>query len=385
MLLISTILLLVILFSLFIVIHELGHFLVAKLFKVKVDEFAIGFPPKVVKLFTWLNTPFVLNAIPLGGYVKIEGESYPEDGKDHDLKALSSKAQAPFFAKPFWQRILIILAGPIANIILTWVLFTSMFLLIGIPVSLDSTRIEGISAGSPAQAAGIQTNTDIIAIRVEDETIPVRTRIEVTETINRLAGQNVTIVTTGPCDSGGCQELAQEYEVYLRKPEETPADQGSLGVSFEQVSLPFAQRLPSAIWHGFETTLAIAFFILTAVGNMIKSIFVTAQLPADLTGIVGVGHQFYSAELVKSQLSDIFWVSGLISMSLAIFNLLPMPALDGGRVMFILIERFISRKLAQRWEEKSHAVGMLLLILLMVVVTARDIYRIVVGYQFPLL
>lgn len=380
--------------SFLVVIHELGHFLAAKWAKIKVEEFGLGYPPRAVTLFHWLGTPFTLNWVPFGGFVKMEGEDQldpsttekttKDNGTNSSTKASKdiNTNESAFYTKTIAQRLIVILAGVFVNFIFGILAFSIFFSFKGIPEYLDSARIAFVQPNSPAEVAGIPTDVEIVAITNQDgELFSVTNNAEAATALRQAAGTVVTIITTGPCNSGGCQELAQDFEAYVRTQDEIAGleNQGGLGVVFADVDFvfyPWYQMPFKSVWYGLLQTYGLVVLTLDALQTMIASIASGGSLPQDVAGPVGIVHQASKYEIFQQGPLVLLHFTGIISVSLAIMNLLPIPALDGGRAVFIVLELFLGKKKIEVVEQYAHYFGFVFLIGLILVITARDIWRI---------
>lgn len=387
----------ILLLSFLVVIHELGHYLTARFFKVKVEEFGIGYPPRALTLFKKGKTIFSLNWIPFGGFVKMEGEDgsevgglsfedvSPEPAEKAEHKQVPhnpDKHEGPFYEKSRFARLVIALAGAFINLVFGIFAFSLFFSITGIPELVNSARVGEVIAGSPAEAAKIPVSVDIIAIEVADgKTLPISNPQEVTDIISPRLNQVVTLITTGPCEVGTttCQESAQRFTATVAPRTDDPT-KGYVGVRFENVVLqkfyPWYEMPIRGTWTGIQQTYYLSQLIFEALGNMGKSIF-KGSLPTEVGSPVKI--------FVEGRKAGIFdqgpWVllnfAGIISVNLAIFNVLPIPALDGGRVFLILLEFIIGRKRVDKVEGYVNYAGFILLGSLMVVVFAKDILDII--------
>ncbi len=366
-----TILIFVILIGLLVFVHELGHFLTAKRNGIRVDEFGFGFPPRlfgVVKddvtgkyRMVWGNkesqakrTVYSLNWIPLGGFVRIHGE----DG-------LSKNDPESFAGKSAWVRTKVLGAGVMMNFLFAWFLISVVFML-GLPQPIDpeqsgmypnaKIQILNIAKDSPAQAMGLQMGDEVVAINGERMT----TLTMVSETILTHKGERIQIEVN---------RFGNNLTLSGTPRAEAPRNQGALGISFSEtavISYPWYE----AIYRGGIATYDITLAILKAFGAMIVSLFGGEKTPLDVTGPVGIVY-------LTKQMSDLGFAyllqfAALLSINLGIINVLPIPALDGGRILFILIEKLKGTPVSQRVEGMIHQVGFILLLLLMLLVTVRD-------------
>lgn len=382
----------ILILSFLVVIHELGHFFAAKWAKIKVEEFGLGYPPKAITLFTYLGTPFTLNWVPFGGFVRMLGEdASAEDVEQTNQAAKDSKPskkkkiqkeveplEQPFYTKSAVQRLVVILAGVTVNFIFGVLAFSVVYSIMGIPTLINEARIELVAPNSPAAAAGLPTNVKIIEI-VSDEVVPIQTNEDVKAEIDKQAGKTVKVVTSGSCQGLTCNEDRQTFEVYVRKSDEIPAGEGAVGIGFAQqvyLHYPWYEQLVRGAAVGVEQAVMFGFFILLSLGDLVKNLFSTGALPGEIAGPVGIVHQAQSQGLFNQGPIMILNFMALLSINLAIMNLLPIPALDGGRALFILLEKVVGKHRVQRVEGYANYGGFVLLIGLILAVTARDIWRI---------
>lgn len=364
----------IIILSFLVVIHELGHYLVAKWCGVKVEEFGLGYPPRAVKLGTWWGTLFSLNWIPFGGFVKMEGEDAVTGETTLSQKSLQVKS-AP-------QRLAVILAGAAVNFMFGVLAFAVVFSTMGIPTPLKTARIGLVQPESPAATAGLPANVELVALTVGDETVSQPSVESAIQFINSHRGQNIQIATTGSCTAQGCQELVQNYTVYARTPEQTPAGQGAIGIAFESVTLqfyPWYEMPLRGTWYGLQQAVELGGDMLMALRQAVVEGFTRGQLPKELSGPVGIVHQAQVNNVFSQGWLAMLYFAGMLSVNLAIMNVLPIPALDGGRAVFILLEPVIGKKRLANWEAQIHYGGFIVLIGLILAVTARDVVRIVYG------
>lgn len=366
-----TILIFIILLGALVFVHELGHFMTARWNGIKADEFGFGFPPRIggfVKddetgkyRFVWgnrevtsRNTIYSLNWIPLGGFVKIKGE----DGSgEHDPES--------FAGRPAWTRVLVLAAGVIMNFVLAWALI-SIVLTLGFPQSVGEDEIGQfpnakiqileVKKGTPAEVMGLKLGDEVLKVNGTEAT-SLKT---VSETIAVHKGEPVTLeVSRG----GKTLDLTGTPRV------EYPATEGALGISFSQtaiISYPWYE----AVYRGLAATYHITVAILEAFGKMIVGVFGGPKEALDVTGPVGI--VYLTKQMSDLGLPYLLQFAALLSINLGIINILPIPALDGGRILFILIEKLKGSPVSQRVEGMFHQVFFVLLLLLMLLVTIRD-------------
>lgn len=365
---------------LLVIIHEAGHYLAAKRSGVEVEEFGIGFPPKATSLGVRKGTEFTLNWLPLGGFVKLKGE--------HD----SDTIPGSFGAARLRDKVKIMLAGVAMNFITAFLLFT-IIALIGMPQLIDNqftvasdtavTRQDilanFIEEGSPAEEAGLKLNDSIKTIQSADDQCQLEIcRYELTETedlrtaTNSLAGEEVVLdVIRGNQQLSLTSTLRSEDEVVASR--ETNSPVGYLGVVPAKYS---AQRSTwSAPIVAAGTTVQFTQATLGGLGSIVTGLAQgdTDAATEQVSGVLGVGFIFDSA----SFLGPVFMlmIVAVISLSLAIMNVLPIPALDGGRLFVTLVFRGLNKPLTKETEERIHGTGFAVLMVLFVLITIVDVQR----------
>ncbi len=360
------ILIFVVILVVLIVGHEFGHFVVAKLSGMRVPEFGLGFPPKI-----WGkkigDTEYTINALPFGGFVKIVGEDANEQSSD----------PASFSNRPKILQAATLLAGPFSNIILAFI-FSSIAFMAGVPAALeDSTNAEHllnpqvlvveVLPKSPAAEVGIKTGDHILSISAGGATHTVAAPEEISAFVE-TASAPVTVLI----ERGG-QNLMFEITPKKGIVSEEP-NRSAIGVAS---SLVGTLRLPffEAVGRGFEETLQNAqkvfFGLMTLIGK-------AATLSADVSNVAGpVGIASVAGDAFSFGVGSIFSFAALISINLGILNLLPFPALDGGRLLFVIIEAIIRRPIPSKVANAVNFGGFAILILLMLAVTAHDIVKLV--------
>lgn len=329
-----------------IMVHELGHFTAAKSFGVRVFEFGLGFPPRLASI-SRNGTVYSLNALPLGGFVKMMGEN----GDDADNPA-------SFGAKPWWKRAIILVAGPSMNLALALFLFFVTAAWLGSPVG---TNVVGaISVGSPAQKAGIHPGDRIVAV----DGHPTSTLLAIHNRTDAHLGTAIKLTVTR---NGHRRVVSVVPRVH------PPVNQGAVGV----VMTIREQRYPvgTAITKSFQGVGAM----IMAVPNLIHSI--GQHGTQGISGPVGIAR--YTSEAANNipqyGLGQFLAFVALLSANLGVLNLLPIPALDGGRLTLVLVSGVRRKNLDPQLEGMIHLVGMAILVMLIVLVTYQDIARWISG------
>jgi regulator of sigma E protease len=353
----------IIVLSILVLLHEFGHFLVAKLFGIHVEEFGIGLPPKAHKLFKHRETEYTLNWLPIGGFVRLAGE-------EHDLslweKINPLTKKYMFFAKPAWQRALVIIAGVTMNFLIGILAFAVIYSVIGVPHwSGEQVIVASVSKGSPANIAGI-TEGEVV-VRVGDTEI--KTSDQFVSLVKDKKGQAINLYLAKTDSNGLTSDTSQVVTVIPR--ENPPEGQGALGVSVSTVPIVNYEKKPwySAPYYGAVEGTKEAWGWTMAFINVFAH---PKELLQNLSGPVKVIEVGQKA--AKEGWTTLLRFAGIISLNLAIFNLLPIPALDGGRLVMVALEKIVGRKRVAKYEKYVNAVGMGLLILLLVGVTVKDIF-----------
>lgn len=370
-----SIILFILVLSFLIFIHELGHFIAAVKSGVVVEEFGIGYPPKAFKLFTWRGTDFTLNWIPFGGFVRMKGEEGPVEGESKP-----KTTGGEFFKADAWKKLLIILAGPGVNFFFGVLVFAAVFTRSGIPHLLTEGRIAEVVENSPAAVAQLPTNVTITGVTpAEGEYISTPTVGEVIEVIGAYKGQTITLETTGQCDVLECEEVQNTYEVYVRTAEETPEGEGSIGIAFEPVVYQHypAWEMPfRGIVFGFQQAFELSMQIVAALGGMVSDIVTSRTVPDEVAGPVGIVHQAQETGILTGGFISIISFAALLSINLAVMNVLPIPPLDGGRAVLIVAEYILGKKHTEKIEYYLNYGGYFLLMGLIILITIRDVVRI---------
>jgi len=342
-----SLLLAVLILSIALIVHEFGHFMVAKRAGIKVEEFGIGFPPRLLKLAEKNGTVYSLNAIPFGGFVRIVGEDDPT-------------VEGGFAAQPKRVRVLTLLAGPAMNVFFGMLLFVAAFMS-GRPVPAYQVKVFEVSPGSPAEAAGLQPGDIILSA----DGNPLRTPQELSEYTRQHLGQEVTLVV---------KRGEEQFQVSLVPRVSPPQGEGPMGVRIGMAATRERTSLPKAILLSVATTIMVFFFLLSA-----PLLALTGQIPlSDLRPVGPVGATRIAADMAQQSVSSGWWFPfllfmGFLNVALAEANLLPIPGLDGGRLLFIVIEAIRGKRVDYRRESWVHMLGFIILIALMVIVTYFDI------------
>jgi len=347
-----------------LVLHEFGHFVVAKYFGVKVDEFGIGYPPRLfAKKFG--ETVYSLNLLPFGAFVKIPGEG----GEEKTVEDSHSFSQ-----KPAWQRAFILLGGVVSFWLVAIVLLSIVFSL-GVPQAISDdepgplvnpqVQILSVAADSPAEAVGIQGGDAIQKMVVGEEVFEIQTVKEVQEITDAYKGEEITLII---------QRGKETTEVSLTPRITPPAGEGAMGVALVRTAektYPLWQAPLKGMEATWELTRAIVLGWAEILGGLVQG----EGLPrgVQLVGPIGIGSLLTQA--AQAGINYFLQFVAMLAVYLAIFNILPIPALDGGKLLFLAIEKVKGKPINYKIEQRVTTAFFAVLILLMVWVTIQDISR----------
>lgn len=380
-----TIIIFVAVLSVLVFVHELGHFLTARRLGVKAEEFGFGFPPRLGGVYRsrsdkwrWIfgdkdletleslpekdqpaprATVYSLNWLPIGGFVKIKGEN-GGDGDDSDS----------FSSKSIWKRVLILSAGVIMNAFLAWILFSFSYL-IGMPqansdlsegavISGQKVMVMEVTPGSPAAAAGLEEG-DVIR-RINNEEISTESSLQ--EKVAAHGGEEITLAV----------ERADKTLELKATPFSKDGGRATIGIaiySTATVRYGFFQ----SFWEGIKMTVWVVGQIFTTFYGLLKGLFGGNDVSSQLAGPVGIAT--ITGQAARLGFSYLLQFVALLSVNLAVLNILPFPALDGGRIVFLIIEKIGGRPVKKEVENLAHNIGFILLMVLVVFITYKDIAK----------
>jgi len=391
----------VLVFGLLVLIHELGHFSAAKFFKVKVEEFGIGLPfagMKPTKLFKKGDTQYNFYWLPLGGFVRLYGED--------DLTGKLANKKGSFSSIAVWKRIVIAAAGVIMNLILAFVLFCGLFWTGMRPLSiipdnvypfseasytLPSTSFavdKGILKANPSFEPGVTINEIVEGSLAESVGLPAESKVlslndttpETTLEFSFLnsqipVGEEVTLILEtkdGAEETFTFEKTSPKFGVYISSlPSHLPPEEGKPIPSYQFDAL----EVPGAVAKEMTTLTLVTF---EAVGGLLGNIVSRAEIPDDIGGPVQVAQVIHQAN-TNGGLDMVILLAAILSINLAVFNILPIPALDGGRIVFLLYEGITRRKPNRKVEGYVHIIGYLFLVTLLILVTFKDIVKLITG------
>lgn len=349
------VLLFVVILGVLVLVHEVGHFVTARRAGIRVHEFGIGFPPRAKVLRSDGETLYTLNWLPIGGFVKLEGE----DGDSDDPRS--------FGRARFGTKQLVLAAGVGMNLLLAWAIFTATALA---PAPMLALGFETVQQGSPAEAAGVTANDQIVSVD-GDFYDPFDGPQKMVEDLRRHAGETVDIGLLRP--SGEIEQVP----VTLRSPEEIGPDRGALGIeeiSADVLDLTFSRGPLEAVVVGVERTVAALGLVVGGLAQLVSSIVTQPTAAPPVTGPIGIA----------ATVTDVFWQAGplatlylaaILSANLALVNILPFPPLDGGRMLVIFLKRTLGERVSLRAEQLTYMVGFMFLFAFLIWITAFDIAR----------
>lgn len=400
-----TIVLFIVILGVLVLVHELGHFLAAKRAGVKVEEFGFGYPPRAATLGFWKGTRFSLNWIPFGGFVKIFGENYEEGEpeKASSPKVLGSqenllnqtfleelspaqegdlKIKAPSLTEGAeggggarfsdvskkWQAA-ILAAGVFFNIIFAWLLFSTTFMIgmptskdndMGLPVQNAELMVVSVIPDSPADKAGLKAGDKIEQVSRGQSVLP------------DITPENVSAFI-GTSDKAVMIQILRGEE--QKQIEVAPVaglanDRKVIGITMDEVGILRLNPL-HAVWEGLKTTVNLFYLTVTGILELIFGAFTGTADLSQVTGPVGIVGLVGDAS--RLGLTYLLTFTALISINLAVVNLLPFPALDGGRLVFVAIEAITRKKIKPNLAQWVNMVGFAVLLILMALVTVKDI------------
>jgi len=362
--------------SILVLIHELGHFIVAKLLGIRVEEFAFGLP-FIGPLFKvqWGETQFSFYPLLLGGFVRL----YGEDKEPAAMKGQDQKKS--FWNRPAGSRLAVISAGVVMNILLALGGFVALYSFLGAPVkTTDKVTVEQVISGSPAEAAGILVGDRLVAVEGQK----VADMSEYSRLIKSWAGMKVHVtlergeVTT--MIEGLFEKAKTTKTVELVPRKNPPANEGASGVAIESFPYVETSRCGNNIWNctqiaaywGVKNTKMWIGRVFDGLRQMGKGL-VAGQIPKDVAGPVGV---YQITGLVAGQG---FWpvveLLAILSINLAVFNFLPIPALDGGRALFVILEVIFRKRIPSEIEHRVNSWGFAVLLAIMAAASLQDVIR----------
>lgn len=332
-----TIFLSIIFLSIILFSHELGHFLLAKICKVPVEEFGFGFPPRI-----WAKkigeTEYSLNWLPFGGFNKINGEG--------------------FESQPAGRRMLILVGGILVNIILGWVFFVFVFMVGSKPFVI----ISDLAPGSPAASAGIQKNDEVLSIIYQNETLnaPFSSQ-QFIDFVSPYKGETFTLKIN---------REGENMDILVGSRKDPPTGEGSMGVTLVDAGTP-AMPFVKSLWEAAKYTGQVIGLSFYSLYWLVSKVFTKPELLGALTGPVGA--VALAAQMGKIGFGYLLQIMAFLSLGFAAFNILPFPGLDGGHILFVLIEKLKGSPVPAKIRNSINTFGFGFLLLLMVFIMFKDI------------
>jgi len=383
----STLFIFLLVLGVLVLVHELGHFITAKRNGVGAEEFGFGFPPRLIGTYKdkkgkrrWVfgnkeieeeikdreETIYSFNLLPLGGFVKITGENGVESEEEkQDDKNFSNKS--------IWIRFKILVAGVIMNFLLAIILFSLAFWM-GLPEIVNDSNTDNfipvtitmVAPNSPAEKAGLQPGDNIISVQTKNTNMETVISIKQLQKIIRdKAGQEITFEVQHPKEEN-------TIKIKITPRQNPPAGEGATGIALAKTKV-VKHTLGESIKLGMTTTYNMTKMIFEFLGKLIASPFTHKSVAGDVTGPIGIAKM--SGQAASLGLAFLLQFTAMLSVNLAVVNLLPFPGLDGGRILFLLIEKLKGSPLKQELEQKINTVGFIFLLGLMAVVVVKDVLR----------
>ncbi len=362
-----SIIIFVVILGVLIFVHELGHFSIAKWAKIRVDEFAVGFPPKLFS-FTRKGTKYALNLIPFGGYVKIFGENPDEESLDPDAKN-------SFVNKSKWIQAAVLIAGISFNIIFAWMLISTSYMM-SFPAIVNEenfskveniqTHITHIAPESPAEKSGLKVGDTIQTLVSGDNKLSKtqETKIEdIQNFISTNSEKEIKIVV---------ERKNEEKTFSMTAVDGLMEGKKTIGIAMTDLGDLRLSFFP-ALWQGAKTTVDLLRETVVGLAQFLGTAIIGQAHLDQVSGPVGiVGHVGDAAEF---GLSYLITFTAFISINLAVINLVPFPALDGGRLLFVAVEGITKKPIKPKIANALNLIGFVLLITLMVVITISDVVK----------
>ncbi len=365
-----TILIFILIFSVLVLVHEWGHFKMARRAGIKVEEFGIGLPPRAKKIYKdKKGTIYSLNWIPFGGYVRLYGED------SSDPKAL--KAGDSFASKTKWQRTQVIVAGVVMNFLLAWLLIT-----IGFTVGMKPFLVTQEDV-TRAEAAGLIELDEAIYIQdIEDNSPLLEAGVLPGDLIIEVDGQVApkTAAFVGELKANQTVDLTVLREEESLNFEVQTNNSGKLGFVISDAPYIVDQKtvrypVHVAAWESVKEVGRLSYLTLDMLGDVVVSLVAKFTVPEGVAGPVGIFQM--TQKFTQEGVIALLQFTALLSISLGVINIMPFPALDGGRFLFIIFETILRKRPNAKWEAAIHGIGFILLILLILVITWNDIMNLI--------
>ncbi len=362
------IILFIIILLILVIVHELGHFLAAKISKMRVEEFAFGMPPRLFSKKVG-ETTYAFNLLPLGGYVKITGESFDE-GEREKLKS-DKKA---FQNRPRILQLFVLFAGVFMNLLLAFLLFLyintgSKYVNVddvnfGSMVKNPSIIVAGVLPNSPAETSGLKVYDTIISFKTSNDFADLKSATSVIDFVKKHNEEDMVMVYK---NGTGKISTSTVRAVYGISP-----DKKSIGMSLiygEKIKMSFLETFKESAFDTYNYTK----LTFSGLGDIFKNLVTGKDVLGSLSGPVGIAKMVGTASSAGTDTLLMF--VAILSINLAVFNILPIPALDGGRIMFVLYEMITRKKINQNFQNYSNGIGFVLLMGMLIIVTIFDFLK----------
>ena len=337
--------------SILVLVHEFGHYFAAKITGVKVEEFGLGLPPRIFGKKIG-ETVWSLNWLPIGGFCRL----YGEDGNKQGRRAFNNKNP--------WQKGLIVLGGVLMNLVLAVVIFSTVYTIMGVPKETDRVKIIGVAQGSPAQEAGLKEDDWIKKVGE----VEIKKGAELTQEVEKYKGEEINLYIN---------REGQDIALSVQVREKAPEGEGLMGIVISNTEMEKVAwwQFYKGIGAGFREAYFWGEIIFSGVAKMVGSLFV-GDVPKDVSGPLGI---FEATSSIRSNqgLLAVIHFFGIVSVNLAVVNVLPFPALDGGRIIFVLYEIIFRKRANEKFEVAVNNLGMLILLTLLLLITVGDVSRLI--------
>lgn len=355
----------IVVLTILVLVHELGHYLAARVIGVHVEEFGLGLPPKIAGKKIG-STEYTINILPIGGFVRLAGEDDDTESVPSDVK--KSEKMHYFWARSKKERAVILVAGVAMNFLLS-VVITSGLLISGVSVPSGRVHVEEVQKGTPAQQAGLLPGDIVKSIVTlsDGKTLTIRTPSDLIDTVKAYSGTQVVLTI---------ERKDKSRQVTLVPRTNPPEGQGPLGVAISDLEIRKYGVL-EAPFESFKINLQLAWQMVTAIGGTIWGFLTLKNLSPDVAGPIGIAQ--VTGRAVQFGARAVVEFASILSLNLAVLNILPIPALDGGRLLFVFIEKLLGRKVRPAFEKMTHQIGMIILLFLVLLVSLNDIMRLTRG------
>ena len=355
-----TLIIFILVLGVLILVHELGHFIAAKRNGLTVEEFGFGFPPRIFGIKKG-ETIYSINLLPFGGFVKILGE---DGSESNNPKSFSSKSVG--------SRSLIAASGVFMNFVMATLLLIIGFY-IGLPQIIDKNnealaknvkiQIIAISNDSPAEKSGIKMGDVVKYVKSENKNVAINEISILQENINNSKGKELTITI---------QRGKEILEINTVPRINHPEGEGALGIALAKTGI-ISYPWHKSFWLGVKSAFVITWEIIKGFGGLLKNLITSGKVPQDISGPVGIA--VLTSQAAALGFIYLLQLTAIISLNLAVLNLIPFPALDGGRLLFLSIEKIKGSKVNPKIENTIHSIGLVLLLALIMLITYKDILK----------